>query len=610
MQTSSHRQIVPVFVWAAGAAIAIGSAWLWADIVFVDGGAIPVGADAFYHARRILDTVADPAAFYEFDSRIHAPEGSWLTWPWGFDRLIALLTNTGMAISGNEDSARVLMVIPVAWLLVNVALMVALCSQLKLSLPVKLLVIVGYALLPFTQAMHSVGRVDHHFAEHTFYLLSVLLTMKWLAAPAFLRYPLALGLTLGLGPAIHNGLFILQIPLVLCLILLWIRTSNLKLANVSWFSGSLLLGTAIAVLPSAAFWNAEFSFYLLSWLHVFVACSTTLVVALIARLRFSPRSLLALAAISCLLTIPLANEIVHGAHFITGNIEQYSSIIETQSVLTQLEQKGFTGVVELYTMLILILPLGLAWLIGDAATALKRHPATPNEAGNRIAFAAYACFGGILMLTQMRFQYLGTVAMLLTPALAIDGWTRSHTGTKSLKWPLILAAFGVAYAPSTLYLFDQRPIGMDIVYHHTRTIFTDMARQCREDPGIVLADWSSGHHIRFHTECSVISNNMIMTPQHEEKVRLTERLLRGSATELRHEAPWIKYAYLVRTDSPAAGLSSSAVRELNAGLRYELLVSGRPVPEGYELISEVHLRVPNDGRSKTVPVARFFRIHH
>jgi hypothetical protein len=46
---------------------------------------LPVGNDSFYHARRIIDTAADPGAFYQFDARIHAPEGSLLTWPWGYD---------------------------------------------------------------------------------------------------------------------------------------------------------------------------------------------------------------------------------------------------------------------------------------------------------------------------------------------------------------------------------------------------------------------------------------------------------------------------------------------------------------------------------------------
>jgi hypothetical protein len=39
------------------------------------GEHFPVGNDSFYHARRILDAVRDLSAFYQFDPRIHAPEG-------------------------------------------------------------------------------------------------------------------------------------------------------------------------------------------------------------------------------------------------------------------------------------------------------------------------------------------------------------------------------------------------------------------------------------------------------------------------------------------------------------------------------------------------------
>src|SRR4051794_7151927 len=46
---------------------------------------LPVGNDSFYHARRMIDTALNPGGFYEFDPRIHAPEGSLLTWPWGYD---------------------------------------------------------------------------------------------------------------------------------------------------------------------------------------------------------------------------------------------------------------------------------------------------------------------------------------------------------------------------------------------------------------------------------------------------------------------------------------------------------------------------------------------
>jgi hypothetical protein len=39
----------------------------------LNGESVPLGNDSFYHARRILDAVRDPSAFYQFDAKIHAP---------------------------------------------------------------------------------------------------------------------------------------------------------------------------------------------------------------------------------------------------------------------------------------------------------------------------------------------------------------------------------------------------------------------------------------------------------------------------------------------------------------------------------------------------------
>lgn len=58
---------------------------------YIDGAFHPSGVDPFYHSRRILDAVNNLAVFYQFDPKIHAPEGSYLTWPWGFDFSLALI---------------------------------------------------------------------------------------------------------------------------------------------------------------------------------------------------------------------------------------------------------------------------------------------------------------------------------------------------------------------------------------------------------------------------------------------------------------------------------------------------------------------------------------
>src|SRR5262245_50613091 len=58
---------------------------------------LPAGQDSFYHARRIVDSLADPLRMYQFDAHIHAPEGSWITWPWAYDMLMTLAARALMA---------------------------------------------------------------------------------------------------------------------------------------------------------------------------------------------------------------------------------------------------------------------------------------------------------------------------------------------------------------------------------------------------------------------------------------------------------------------------------------------------------------------------------
>ena len=66
------------------------------------------------------------------------------------------------------------------------------------------------------------------------------------------------------------------------------------------------------------------------------------------------------------------------------------------------------------------------------------------------------------------------------------------------------------------------------------------------DPGFVLARFGDGHYLRFHTNCAVIANNMIMTRQHLERIALTETLFDLTPAVRRTTYPWIDYVYLWR----------------------------------------------------------------
>ncbi|HEX6156756.1 MAG TPA: hypothetical protein VFZ54_12065, partial [Burkholderiales bacterium] len=127
---------------------------------------------------------------------------------------------------------------------------------------------------------------------------------------------------------------------------------------------------------------------------------------------------------------------------------------------------------------------------------------------------------------------------------------------------------------------------------------------CRKAPGIVLAEHNDGHAIRYHTDCWVIANNFLTTPQHIEKVRISEQLLAGSAADLVRQAPYVHYILVKRADNVLdhdrkCGLQCPE----NAGLRRELLQEGAP-PDGLRLLHEFHV----NRAGKAEPFARLFEV--
>lgn len=72
---------------------------LWVfPVVFSNGGVTLLGADTYYHARRILATVANFPSTLSFDSYINFPYGARIGWAPLYDQftaLIALMVGVG-----------------------------------------------------------------------------------------------------------------------------------------------------------------------------------------------------------------------------------------------------------------------------------------------------------------------------------------------------------------------------------------------------------------------------------------------------------------------------------------------------------------------------------
>ena len=129
----------------------------------------------------------------------------------------------------------------------------------------------AFAIAPFVQLMHMIGRVDHHFMEFTCVLLVTWLGLRWFANTEDRVAAIGLGVALGLAPGFHNGLFVLQIPVLVCAGVLWLRGSQFSRFNLHALAVSLMLATLLIVVPSAPFREGMFQFGLLSGFHLYVA---------------------------------------------------------------------------------------------------------------------------------------------------------------------------------------------------------------------------------------------------------------------------------------------------------------------------------------------------
>ena len=94
---------------------------------------VPVSNDSFYHARRILDAAETPEGLYQFDKKMHVPEGSWVNWPWAYDWAMAKALQGWKKLNPDADSMAFLTHVPVYWVFVTSALLLGICIALGLS---------------------------------------------------------------------------------------------------------------------------------------------------------------------------------------------------------------------------------------------------------------------------------------------------------------------------------------------------------------------------------------------------------------------------------------------------------------------------------------------
>jgi hypothetical protein len=590
-------------LWLVISLIAAGVCSLtWPAARFADEY-VPYSNDSFYHARRILDTVADPASFYQFDSKIHAPEGSLLTWPWGYDYAMAWLVRAGLALGVADSPIGILIWLPVLAVFVSMGLMLLLARRLGLAGPFVVIAGVAAALSPLTQYLHSVGQIDHHYAEFICILAMLACGLRWLQRPDDSRAAIMVGAVLGAAPAIHNGLFILQLPLLATLLVLWLQDVRMPMRTALAFAGTLLVTTLAIEIPSLPFRLGLFEYYTLSGFHFYIAAGSAAVVVALAGFERNKRNVALLVGAGIVLLLPLAHQIIMARAFLGGTIERLDAIMEMRSLPPLLlTEPGRDSLARMYSLLVFLTPATAIYCVWCG----WRERATP-----RVLFWIWCVFGLALMFTQMRLHYFGSLAMYL-PLLVLAQACSLHWGQR--RKLVILATslvFLLAYSLPVRYtLIAPLPAGGDPTYSALRPILEDLRKACAQDPGIVLADNDAGHMIRYYTDCSVIANNFLLTPQHEQKVRQIDYLTSVPANAFPGAAPFVRYI-LVRPINVVRG--QHATRYMSFSPRGAPLISDlllKPLdqlPSNYVLIEQANLAMSE--LEGAVPYIRLFKMN-
>jgi hypothetical protein len=600
MQT---RTVPALVIWLVAAVIAVLSCSLYFPAAHLDGEYLPMGNDSFYHARRILDTVANPGAFYEFDPKIHAPEGSLLVWPWGYDYGMAQITRLGMALGLSADPMAILIWIPVAAVVISVGLLVLLGRRLSLSSWPLALAALCMALAPTTQFLHGAGLIDHHYAEYIFVLAALALGLKWFLEPDRVATAVTLAAILGVAPAIHNGLFILQLPLLVSLLLRWWQGIQQPPRAAAAFAATLLLTTTAILIPSTAFREGRFEFYTLCWFHLYIAFCTALFCVLFSRVQKSAKGLSALATTAIVALVPIVGQLQLAQAFVAGSFKWLESIQEMKSPLREaFTPDGSRIIGQIYSWLIWFAPLTLALCVVQCWR---------ERSSQRLLFWVTSVMGLCLLAAQLRLHYFGNFALYLPWLILADDYAKARPLLAKKILLLTTLALLALYAPALRQLVAPVPPTNDHTFKDTRPMFSVLQQACAEDPGIVLADNNLGHYIRYYTGCSVIADNFLLTPLHFRKMDEMERLFSLSAAQLLRASPAIKYV-LVRP------LDIKRADDPKQGYRYWMPLAGTPplmrdllfgplssIPAQYRLIDEI--KFPGAG-ADVLTYARLYKI--
>ena len=409
-------------------------------------------------------------------------------------------------------------------------------------------------------------------------------------------------MVLGLAPAFHNGLFILQIPVLVVVALSWLGNRLPDASLVKLLAAALGAASLVAVLPSQPLHDLQFEFWTLSWFHLYVAACSIVCLLYFALRSFTPTNLGIFAGVAIVMIVPIFAKLMLGTAFLSGDLILLEHVVEVRSPVSRLmEPNGVLWVSSYYSWLFFAIPpllVYFAWLARNGTD------------GPQLFLPIISIFGLLLLLTQFRLHPFGSWAMLVGSALILQ-YGLSRTRLPVLAGVAIgLAVVAVAIQPAMKYrLFQDRPPGLTRDYAIVRPLFPSLADACAENAGAVLSYNDDGHYVRYHTDCSVMTNNFLMTPLHERKIREADTLLQMTPQQFLAAEPGIDYLFVRMYgffQSGPNGMQAApeaAVRAQNAPL-FAALTFDDVLPGEFELIDE--LRVAEDW---DFAYASIYRIH-
>jgi hypothetical protein len=584
-------------IWLIASAVAVFFSLVLSDSTILGEFYVPRTNDSFYHARRILDAAVGTRGFYQFDDRLQVPEGAWISWPWAYDWLMAKATGLAVWLVPSLDPMAFISYVPVAWILVNAALFLAVAGALGLPQEMRALVMFCFALSPLTQLLHSIGMVDHHYIEHTFVLLNAWLGLRWFKQPDDGRQAVALAITLGAATAFHNGLFILQLVTLATVFMLWLRGRAPAPIVLRKFSAALVATTLLVLLPSEPFRNGMFEFGLHSWFHLYVAVCTAAALAFMAWRPASRGGVIALVALSATLAVPLGTQLVSGAGFLSGTFSILDQVTEVQSPYKMfMDTFGPIFTAGYYSWLLVLAPALLAFY--GFRLLKERKP-------ERLFYAVLVTLGLALLLDQMRLHHFGYFALVTGPILLLDQLRARLRWHRGIVFVGSFAALVLAFQPALRerLLIHYAP-SSDPEYASAFSLFLELNSLCSKDPGTVLASTDDGSPILFHSECSVIANNFILRADDAAHIDEVNRLMLLPPEQIRAQRPDIKYL-LVRARDFSIVQDDVAYLVAESPIAKQLFIDPEP-PAGFELIKTVRRRLDEQGPAGTY--AKLFKV--